>query len=350
MIELVRPTVDLADSWWEMVRAFGDAQIHGSSYRPADRALLGDPEAFEAWVDWLGLMEHPGSHVPEDFVPCSYRWIVDDGRVVGTIALRHELNDVLLQIAGHIGYAVEPGSRRRGVAGAALRQALELAARRGLDAVLLTCDVDNLASARTIESAGGVLEDAREGKRRYWVRTPRRVAALSLAALETPRLVLRLATLEEAADIREGRRRPDWAKGYPRQDDVDALARLAEVTPWSGRHIVRRSDGLVVGSVGCFGEPDADGMVEIGYGLVESARGTGLMTEVVAALSGAIEATGAGVMAHTEPDNVASQRVLARLGFRHVGEDDGELRWERQPHPEPALDATPRDARGVGTS
>lgn len=329
MIELVRPTVDLAESWWRMVDAFGGDQIHGSNYRPADRAVLGDPEAFEEWVDWLGRMDRPGPHVPAGFVPCSYRWIVEDGEVIGTIALRHELNDVLLELAGHIGYAVEPGSRRRGVAGAALRQTLELAAAKGLDPVLLTCDLDNLASARTIESAGGVLEDEREGKRRYWIRTPRQVAPLSLEPLDTPRLILRLVTLDEAADIRDARRRSDWTDEYPRQDDVDALAALAAVTPWSGRHIVRRSDGLVVGSVGCLGEPGDDGTVEIGYGLVESARGEGLMTEVVAAMCAAIEATGARVVAHTQPDNTASHRVLARLGFRHTGEDSGEWRWER---------------------
>ena len=330
MIELVRPTVDLADSWWEMVDAFGDALIHGSGYRQADREQLRDPAAFEAWVDWLGAMDHPGTHVPEGYVPCSYRWVVEGHRVVGTIAVRHELNDVLLQGGGHIGYAVEPGSRRRGVASAALGEALRLAAAQGIDPVLVTCEADNVASARTIESAGGILEDERAGLRRYWVRTRRAVPALSMEALETPRATLPLVTLEEAAGIRAGERQPGWADGYPREDDLDALRVLESVSPWSARHVVRRSDGLVVGSVGCFGPPDAQGLVEIGYGLVESARGSGLMTEIVATLSGAVEAAGATVIAHTEPDNTASHRVLRRLGFRREGEDDGEWRWRRE--------------------
>lgn len=330
MIELVRPTADLSDSWWRMVDAFGDEQIHGSNYRPGDRSVLGDPEAFEEWVDWLGRMEHAGTHVPEGFVPCSYRWIVEDNRVIGTIALRHELNALLLESAGHIGYAVEPGSRRRGVAGAALGHVLGMAAARGLDPVLLTCDVDNIASARTIESSGGVLEDERGGKRRYWVGTGPSVPALSTDALETPRLMLPLVTPAEAADVVAGRRRVEWAPDYPREDDCDALGRLTTVSPWSARHIVRKSDGLVVGSGGCFGGPH-EGVVEIGYGLVPSARGVGLMTEGVSAICAAIEATGARVIAHTEPDNAASQRVLERHGFRHAGEDDGEWRWEREP-------------------
>ncbi|EWT02909.1 GCN5 family acetyltransferase [Intrasporangium oryzae NRRL B-24470] len=171
MIELVRPTVDLADSWWAMVDAFGDETIHGSSYRPSDREVLRDADAFGLWVDWLGHLERPGAHLPEGRVPSSNRWIVEDGKVVGTIAVRHELNAFLRATGGHIGYAVEPGSRRRGVARAALGLALALAARRGIEAVLVTCEEDNVASARTIEGAGGVLEDVNGGFRRYWVST-----------------------------------------------------------------------------------------------------------------------------------------------------------------------------------
>lgn len=171
MIELLRPTADLADSWWAMADAFGEETIHGSGYRPADREVLRDPEGFALWVDWLSQMEHPGPHLPEGRVPSSYRWIVEDGRVVGTIAVRHELNDVLVETGGHIGYAVEPGSRRRGIARAALGLALRLAAARGIDLALVTCECDNIASARTIEGAGGVLEDVRGGLRRYWVPT-----------------------------------------------------------------------------------------------------------------------------------------------------------------------------------
>lgn len=346
MIELVRPTVDLADSWWSLVDSFGDDVIHGSGFRHEDRVRLRDPEAFEAWVDWLGAMDHAGPHVPADYVPCSYRWIVEDGRVVGTISLRHELTDVLVQSGGHIGYAVEPGSRGRGVASAALGQVLRLAASRHLDPVLITCEHDNVASARTIERGGGVLEDERGGLRRYWVRTRAAVPAISLAPLLTPRTELPLITPEEAVGMRAGDRQPSWAPDYPREDDLDAVGNLTTVSAWSARHIVRRRDGLVVGSAGCFGPPGEDGLVEIGYGLVESARGDGLMTEIVATLCSAIEATGATVIAHTDPRNVPSHRVLARLGFRHEGEDGGEWRW-RRPRVGAELDS---DAQTVGAS
>src|SRR6478735_12749833 len=158
-----------------MVEDFAGATIHGSGYRPGDRDRLRDPAVFEEWVDWLGRMDRADEALPEGRVPSSNRWIVRDGRVVGTIAVRHALTPSLLAEGGHIGYAVSPGARRQGVASRALALALDLARRRGIDPALLTCDLDNLASARTIERAvrerGGFLEDVRDGIRRYWVRT-----------------------------------------------------------------------------------------------------------------------------------------------------------------------------------
>jgi predicted acetyltransferase len=52
---------------------------------------------------------------------------------------------------------------------------LPLAAGLGIDPVLVTCDIDNEASRRTIEHNGGVYEDTREGKLRFWVPSRRRL-------------------------------------------------------------------------------------------------------------------------------------------------------------------------------
>ena len=45
------------------------------------------------------------------------------------------------------------------------------AAALGIDPALVTCDVDNVGSAAVIEANGGVLEDVRGTKKRYWVPT-----------------------------------------------------------------------------------------------------------------------------------------------------------------------------------
>lgn len=93
--------------------------------------------------------------------------------MLGAIALRHELNDFGLRIAGHIGYSVRPSARRRGLATWALGRILDEARGLGMDRVLIACGVNNLASAKTIEHHGGVLEDVRDTElgtiRRYWI-------------------------------------------------------------------------------------------------------------------------------------------------------------------------------------
>ena len=64
--------------------------------------------------------------------------------------------------------------RRRGYATEILRQGLVVARALGIDDVLVTCDVDNSASAGVIEACGGEFESIAEGdgtpKRRYWFR------------------------------------------------------------------------------------------------------------------------------------------------------------------------------------
>jgi predicted acetyltransferase len=52
-----------------------------------------------------------------------------------------------------------------------LRRALVVARSMGIDPALVTCNVDNIASRAVIERNGGVLEDEREGRLRFWVRT-----------------------------------------------------------------------------------------------------------------------------------------------------------------------------------
>lgn len=135
------------------------------------REGLEDPAEFARYTAYLLADRLPETPRPEGWVPCTVKWIVDRGVYVGRISLRHRLTDALYTWGGHIGYGVRPSARGRGVATAALAQMLPLAAEHRIDPVLVTCDVDNEASRRTIERNGGVYEDTREGKLRYWIRT-----------------------------------------------------------------------------------------------------------------------------------------------------------------------------------
>ena len=97
-----------------------------------------------------------------------------DNRMIGTIQIRHELNEYLLNIGGHIGDGVRPSERRKGYATEMIRLALEKCKEIGLDKVLITCNKDNIGSRKSIQNNGGILENEtldEIGKelQRFWI-------------------------------------------------------------------------------------------------------------------------------------------------------------------------------------
>lgn len=88
-------------------------------------------------------------------------------------------------------------------------------------------------------------------------------------------------------------------------------------------------DGVVVGNCGWRGAPDADGSVEIGYLLVPAARRRGYGTEAVAAvIAESLRNEGVRkITAVVEVSNVASRRLLTRLGFQVTGSAPPDVRY-----------------------
>ncbi|MDO0927159.1 GNAT family N-acetyltransferase [Streptomyces sp. TG1A-8] len=142
----------------------------------------------------------------------------------------------------------------------------------------------------------------------------------------------------------------EWLGGGPYDGTREAAGLLVEAYE-TGVHrpefgifaLVRHEDGRAVGGIGFHGAPDEERRVEIGYDLVEGARGRGYATEAVRALTEwalAREDVGT-VIATIEADNVASQRVVSRAGFVRATveeeraareEDAGDLRlYVRRP-------------------
>lgn len=154
-------------------------------------------------------------------------------------------------------------------------------------------------------------------------------------AITTARLTL---VLQSPAEVLA------WVETLPPADRVevsaDWIARVRDTAaddPWSlSFTALERASGVAVGNRGFKGPPDSEGVVELAYGIEPTHRGRGFATE---AASGLVEFAFATrqvkvVLAHTKPDGAASKRVLAKCGFRLVGEvvdpEDGRvLRWER---------------------
>jgi predicted acetyltransferase len=168
MTQLVAPDPSFRESWAEAVMEFGSETMHGSGLWDFED-LDTTAEGCATVVEHLLRQGDPSVEMPEGRVHSNYYWIVEDGEFVGYLALRHALTPWLLEEGGHIGFSVRPSRRRQGHARRALGLALIEAKGLGLDRVLLTCDEDNDGSRLTIEGNGGVYEDSRNDKRRYWI-------------------------------------------------------------------------------------------------------------------------------------------------------------------------------------
>lgn len=93
--------------------------------------------------------------------------------MVGAVNIRHSLNEHLLKYGGHIGDGIRPSERRKGYATIMVGLALEECRKIGIDKVLMVCSKDNIGSAKSIKSNGGVLEneimDNGKIEQRYWI-------------------------------------------------------------------------------------------------------------------------------------------------------------------------------------
>ncbi len=117
-------------------------------------------ETFEQWLKTREAFKTKET-CPKDKMPDETYFLIDTddetGKLLGAINIRKELNEYLKQVGGHIGYGVVPSERRKGYAVKMLAMGLKVCKELGIKEVLVTCDEDNVASARTIEKNGGVL-------------------------------------------------------------------------------------------------------------------------------------------------------------------------------------------------
>lgn len=119
-----------------------------------------------------------GIDLPHGFVPSDIYFLVDDDSkyLIGAINIRHYLNDYLLKYGGNIGYGIRPSKRKKGYASEMLKLALKKCIELNMKEVLITCNKENIASAKTIIKNGGILENEISDEnddtvtQRYWIK------------------------------------------------------------------------------------------------------------------------------------------------------------------------------------
>ncbi|MBR4731322.1 MAG: GNAT family N-acetyltransferase [Lachnospiraceae bacterium] len=128
--------------------AHGDMQVHGSG----GLAYYDDYDAWLKHIDAIRKMQADVDVKTSTF----FSRRLSDGKLIGCVKIHHTLNDELRN-GGHVAYGIRPSEREKGYGTKQLRLILEFAKREGMGQVIVACDKDNVASARTAMSCGGVL-------------------------------------------------------------------------------------------------------------------------------------------------------------------------------------------------
>lgn len=170
-LKLIKLTKEYEKQLGEMIDEWILDQEINHTNRSPWAIFKNDYHDFDYYLEHLELKE-----AAEGLVPDSVFFLLDESRdrLLGAVNIRHYLNDSLLKEGGHIGDGIRPSERRKGYATEMIRLALTECKKLGIDKVLMTCDKENIASAKSIIKNGGILENEfvnSDGKveQRYWI-------------------------------------------------------------------------------------------------------------------------------------------------------------------------------------
>ena len=150
---------EMMDEWTKANEKIIPWSIRKSDYHQIDEQIKS-----------LEIKEAKGKYIPDSTYFC-----LDTNRdiFVGAINIRHYLNENLLFSGGHIGDSIRPSERNKGLGTQMIALVLQECQKLGIKKVLMCCDKENIASARSIIKNDGILEnevlDNGVWIQRYWI-------------------------------------------------------------------------------------------------------------------------------------------------------------------------------------
>jgi ribosomal-protein-alanine N-acetyltransferase len=161
--------------------------------------------------------------------------------------------------------------------------------------------------------------------------------------LESDRFYLRPISAEDAVDMYLYASDPDvvrylpWEPAYspeavrPHLQEQVARRRRGESLELA---IILRENGRMIGSTNLMDMRSQRGQAELGYLLAQSYWGHGIMTEAAYLTLGfGFREIGLEkVIAWADEDNIASQRVMQKLGMTFAGSETRTVKYERRPY------------------
>jgi RimJ/RimL family protein N-acetyltransferase len=93
---------------------------------------------------------------------------------------------------------------------------------------------------------------------------------------------------------------------------------------------ILKIENKMVGDLCIYGEPNADGEIEIGYGTYDEFQNKGYMTEIVKGIIDWVETQTKvkSIIASTDKTNAASFKVLKKNNFTKIGETETLFNWK----------------------
>lgn len=150
---------EMLDEWYASGEKIVPYAVRSSDYRD-----------FTEYCRKLQERSRGNDRVPDTTFFCL---VEERNRMVGAVNIRHYLDEALLLDGGHIGDGVRPSERRKGIATQMIGLALQKCRQWGMERVLMVCDKDNIGSAKSIISNGGILENevvvGNVIEQRYWI-------------------------------------------------------------------------------------------------------------------------------------------------------------------------------------
>ena len=170
-VKLIKLTKEYESALAEMIDEWKeDQEINHTNHSPW-AIFKNDYHDFDYYLENLEIKSEGDGKVPD-----SVFFLLDEdrNRLLGAVNIRHYLNEYLLREGGHIGDGIRPSERRKGYATEMIRLALIECKKLGMNKVLITCDRDNIGSAKSIIHNGGILENEfvnsdGEIEQRYWI-------------------------------------------------------------------------------------------------------------------------------------------------------------------------------------
>lgn len=177
-ITLIEPQKKYANDIWEFRQEILECDVEDEN-QFAGCMSLDVSKSAEEWIKICKFRKSEETCGEVGTVVPSHMYLAvrkRDDKIVGVIDLRHHINHPILGTwGGYCGYSVRPSERGKGYAKEMLRLNIQNAKSMGIDKLLITCDVKNAASEKTILANGGVYEktiDVDGSKmKRYWITT-----------------------------------------------------------------------------------------------------------------------------------------------------------------------------------